>query len=141
MTPAQAAKALGATLRPMGEDPDSEACWITERVDGKAPGIWYMVENGHITRIDIGLDQDSGQAADIRSDKGIGLGASEQDVRRAYGKALKVSPHPYGGPQDHYLLIDSKDGKTGMLFEVEGGKVTTFRVGRHPAVDYSEGCS
>lgn len=140
MTPAEAAQALGSKLTPMNAEMDSDACWMTQRADGKDSGIWYMVEDGRITRIDIGLDQNS-RPATITTEKGIGLGASEQEVFKAYGKALKISPHPYGGPQDHYLLLDNKGAKAALLFEIEGGKVTTFRAGRHPAVDYSEGCS
>jgi hypothetical protein len=139
MSPSQAAQALGAKLKPM--DPEMDAsCWTTERADDQAPGIWYMVQDGHIVRIDIGIGQDGLKPA-IATAKGIGLGATEEDVVKAYGKGLKISPHPYGGPQDHYLLLDAKPGKVGLLFEVEGGKVTTFRAGQHPALDLSEGCS
>lgn len=139
MSPGQAATALGAKLKPM--DPEMEtSCWTTERADGQAPGIWYMVQDGHIVRIDIDTDQD-GHAPAITTAKGIGLGAREEDIIKAYGKGLKISPHPYGGPQDHYLLLDAKPGKLGLLFEVEGGKVTTFRAGQHPALDLIEGCS
>ena len=56
-----------------------------------------------------------------------------------YGTGLKVEPHQYID-DGHYLTIRSRDGRYGMSFETERGKITSFYGGRFEAVQYVEGC-
>ena len=130
MTLAEAEQALGAGLEPI----EDEACTQIRRTDGHDPQIFYMVENGRITRIDIE------DGSDIKTDKGVGIGATEAEVLAAYGPGMQVMPHKYD-PHGHYLVMDSADAKSAILFETSNGKVTMFRAGVHPSVDYVEGCS
>jgi hypothetical protein len=138
MTPPAAEAALGTELSPMtvGEE---AACWQTRRADGEDPQVFYMVENGKITRIDI-EDTTGDTPTAIKTDKGIGIGADEADVMAAYGPTTKVMPHKYD-EHGHYLVVESPDGGSALLFETSNGKITTFRAGVHPSVDYVEGCS
>lgn len=48
----EAARALGAPLRPRSAD-QSSRCWITGRADGREPGIAYLVAEGRVKRIDV----------------------------------------------------------------------------------------
>ncbi|MDQ7250821.1 hypothetical protein [Dongia sedimenti] len=139
---AEAEQALQARFRPM-EPEESEACWQTQRADGNAPHIWYMVEDGKITRIDIGDSvgvSDANPAITVKTAEGIAIGAKESDVLAAYGPTTKVMPHKYD-QAGHYLIVDSPDARSALVFETSNGIVTTFRAGFHPSVDYVEGCN
>ena len=139
MTVTQAEQALGAGLEPMNPGTDA-ACWMTRRADGRAGQVFYMVENGKITRIDINTAASAGTPAVVKTAAGIGIGATEADVLRAYGKSTKVMPNKYD-EHGRSLVVERPDAKSALLFETSNGKVTTFRAGFHPSVDYVEGCS
>ena len=70
------------------------------------------------------------------------VGMSVEELQKLYGGALKASPHKYtqGG---QYLSMDAGDvAPTRLVFEVDAaGKVTSWRVGLSPQVEYVEGCS
>jgi hypothetical protein len=77
---------------------------------------------------------------------GIGIGATEAEVKSTYGAPgrtgkISIANHEYveGG---HYITYDD-DGPAGlrMLFETDGQKVTRFRSGRQGPVGYVEGCA
>jgi hypothetical protein len=76
----------------------------------------------------------------VKTTSGIGIGASEADLVQVYGKAAKVAPSKYDA-QGHTITVEDAAAKSALAFETSGGKVTTFRTGVHPAVDYVEGCS
>ena len=138
MTAAQAEAALGGKLKPRDAQFFEPACWYTSRADGQDPFVRYMMSGDEVVRIDI--DKAPPQAAAVISDKGIGIGTDESAAAAAYGAALKSTPHRYveGG---HYLRLAAPDGARALLFETDAGKVTTFRAGRVPYVDYVERCS
>jgi hypothetical protein len=139
MTVVEAQTALGAQLGPMmpGSDP---ACWMTRRADGRAPQVFYMVQNDTISRIDINYGASAGAPAEVTTAEGVGIGASEADVLKTYGKRAKVAPSKYD-PNGHIVTVENPETHSALLFETSGGKVTTFRAGLHPAVDQVEGCS
>jgi hypothetical protein len=99
-----------------------------------------MVDGDKIVRIDIGPIKD-GPPPPTTSDKGIKVGADEQEVTSKYGPELKTTPHPYLGDGGHYLEILSADGRHGLAYETAEGKVTSIRAGLLPALQYKEGCS
>ena len=70
------------------------------------------------------------------------VGMSVEELQKLYGGALKGAPHKYtqGG---QYLSMDAGDvAPTRLVFEVDAaGKVTSWRVGLSPQVEYVEGCS
>jgi len=135
----EAASALGAPLRLRAHD-QSPHCWTTERADGHDPGVSYLVVDGQIRRIDVFAVQEG--PSGVVSEAGVGPGAPEAAVRRAYGGRLRVLPHPYTGADGgHYLILDATGGRAGMVFETFDGKVTHMRAGLRPELDYVEGCS
>lgn len=140
MTKRQAEQALGKKLRveyPMTTDDNS--CSYAYRADGKDRDIGYMLIDGRIARIDIGVIP---LRAKIVTTAGVGRGSTESAVRKAYGKRLQVSPHPYGDDDNwHYLTADEPDHKRGIIFETDGKRVTSFRAGIYPALGYIEGCN
>jgi hypothetical protein len=63
-------------------------------------------------------------------------------VQALYASRVAVSPHKYTG--GHYLTVTPTapgDSAYRMVFETDGRRVTQFRAGVRPAVEYVEGCS
>src|SRR5262249_52092648 len=67
------------------------------------PGVGFMVSNGRLVRIDVVQDQPPAPKQTTKTDTGIGIGSTIADVRRAYGKHLKIEPHPYDNEDGRYL--------------------------------------
>jgi hypothetical protein len=143
MTRAQAESALGAKLEMFfAEENDPNSCGTGKRADGKNPDVYYLIEDGRVARVEIvTIDTGTPTSPPIRTAKGIGLGATEAQVKAAYGASVKVTPHTYLTPKGHYMTVMSPDGKRAIVFETDGERVIAFRGGRIPQVEYIEGCA
>lgn len=97
--------------------------------------IAFMIEGDRFVRIDV-------NASDIEAPGGGLVGMSTKDIEARYSGRVQAQPHKYvdGG---QYLRISDEAGGPGVLvFETdENGRVTTWRIGLPPQVDYVEGCS
>jgi hypothetical protein len=98
-------------------------------------GVSVMLARGQVTRVDV-------DSAGVRSDAGITVGDSASRVSQAYAGRVTTTPHKYvqGG---QYLTVRSaspQDSTFRLLFETEGGRVTRFRSGRLPEVEWVERC-
>ncbi len=142
MTLREAEPILGANLTLLKDAfYQSDSCWYSRRSDGEESFVAYMMDKNRIVRIDV-LDLSGDQnTTDVVSDKGVGIGALEKDVIALYGADIEIRPHLYVSPGGHYLRVQSPDGSSALLFETEDGKVTSFRAGLIPQVDYKERCS
>lgn len=104
--------------------------WISRPAD-----FAFMMEDGRFVRYDVGTDKETAPG-------GGKVGMSVEELQKLYSGALKASPHKYtqGG---QYLSMDAGDvAPTRLVFEVDAaGKVTSWRVGLSPQVEYVEGCS
>ncbi|WP_312771894.1 lectin [Pseudoxanthomonas mexicana] len=104
--------------------------WITRPAD-----FAFMMEDGRFVRYDVGTDKETAPG-------GGKVGMSVEELQKLYGGALKGAPYKYtqGG---QYLSMDAGDvAPTRLVFEVDAaGKVTSWRVGLSPQVEYVEGCS
>ena len=104
--------------------------WITRPAD-----FAFMMEDGRFVRYDVGTDKETAPG-------GGKVGMSVEELQKLYGGAQKGAPHKYtqGG---QYLSMDAGDvAPTRLVFEVDAaGKVTSWRVGLSPQVEYVEGCS
>jgi hypothetical protein len=139
MTVRQAGMALGTKLK-VDTDGDSDACRYAWRADGLDENVAYMVEDGRITRIDIfHPDKTTHPELSVVTTAGIGLGSSEESVRRAYRKSVKVKPSFYADNGLEFRVKDFRKQR-GLLFAVDEGKVVHIRAGRIPSIDYVEGC-
>ena len=97
--------------------------------------LGLMFQQGRVVRIDV-------NAPGISTASGIQVGSTEDDVKRAYGTRIRVEPHKYD-PDGHYLeylAVDAADRPFRLLFETDGRRVTSFRVGAVAAVALVEGC-
>ena len=124
MTAGQAKTVLGHKL-----DIDSavEGCGQAGNVPIRNVGLLF--EGEHLAWIEV-----DGPGVTAR---GIAVSANEQQVHAAFGK-LVVEPHTIS-VTGHYLKIRTTR-TTGYVFETERGRVSRFRAGIYPAVEYVEGC-
>jgi hypothetical protein len=101
-----------------------------------APGrILAMIVQGRVARIEV---QDSATATDV----GARVGDTEQRIDSLYSGRVAIMPHKY--VDGHYLVVTptaSADSMFRLVFETDGARVTRYRVGLLPAVEWVEGCS
>jgi hypothetical protein len=67
----------------------------------------------------------------------------EAEIRSLYRTAIRVEPHPYTGPEGHYLVYRARSQPFGMIFATDyrTGRVDSFRIGRWRYVQLIEGCA
>jgi hypothetical protein len=127
--------ALGAPPRE-GEGAAPEECAYMGIPDGPSMrAVRLMVVHDTVVRIDV----DSLQVATTWGDR---VGDSERTVLARHAGQVLVQPHKYTGPEGHYLIVTAPDDTLHRLvFETDGQRVTTYRAGLRPYVDWVEGCS
>jgi hypothetical protein len=115
----------------------NETALPTERESGcdfvkfkKYPQIRFMVEDGVVTRGDA--------KAGVRNSARVSVGMSLARVKALHLR-IRIEPHKYDD-EGHYLILDTSDGNSAILFEEGSGKVTDIRAGKKPSVEYVEGC-
>lgn len=133
MSLAEASAALkGALVVPSGAD--TSACAYAQWRGGP-PGVRVMIESGRIARIDVG-------SGSVSTESGARTGDTEQRVGSLYAGRVTTTPHKY--TKGHYLTVTPSspaDSAYRLVFETDGQRVTAYRSGRRPAVEYVEGCS
>jgi hypothetical protein len=98
-------------------------------------GVALMLDGDTVVRVDVSI-------AGVLTEAGAGLGSAESDVVNRYAKMIRVEPHPYTGPEGHYLIADDPaHPHMRIIFETDGSVVTGMRAGRIPEVDLIEGCA
>lgn len=136
MTVAEASKAAGVKLvRPSGYEPNASCFYVQPQ--SKPKGIGFMVTDGRVARVDVWKNQF------VTTISGAKIGDTEARIKSLYPRKIQVSPHKYV-PEGHYLTFvpkDAKDKNYAVVFETDGKKVTQFRSGKRPEVEYVEGCS
>lgn len=117
------------------EGSSADACYYLRPKQADGAG-WpaLMFENGKFVRYDVET------VADVAPGGGQ-VGMSIGDIQTAYAGRVEERADKYveGGKN---LRIKSNDGASAIVFETDAaGKVTSWRVGVPPQVDYVEGCS
>jgi hypothetical protein len=147
MTVVRAERALGTKLEPRSLVYTSDWCYQTSRADKKDPGITYVVEDGKITVINV--FSSDGQTPDVIDKHRLGIGATEDDIRRGYGQVKKrLGFYDRGEPPENdpayvpefWIEADSPDGKRTILFVTKAGKITSMATGLKPMVLDPEPC-
>ena len=94
-----------------------------------------MFDGGKFVRYDVGNDTEVAPGGGKR-------GMDAEAIRSRYAGRVEESSHKYveGGK---YLKVTADEGSNGKLvFETDAaGKVSAWRAGVEPQVDYVEGCS
>jgi hypothetical protein len=102
-------------------------------------GLSFMIESKKLTRVNVDFYAKSPLPMTIKTDTGIGLGSSEEDVLKAYPSA-KVNPNP-ADPTWHTIIDEAPDRTKGIVFETNGKTVKSMRAGATPAINYGNGCN
>lgn len=126
-------QAWGGELARVG--PPGEACYFKTPKWVKAPADFaFMIENGKFVRY--GAESDR-----VAAPGGGKVGMSRADIDRRYAGRLQEQPHKYVEGGKTLRVADPASGNA-LVFELDAaGKVTEWRVGQAPQVDYVEGCS
>ena len=112
----------------------SEECRTVTAPD--VPGVYAIVEDGRVRRITLG------ERSDIKLAEGIGVGASEADVRAAF-PGVRETPHKYVDAPGKYLTApNAESGDPALRFEIGAdGRVSLIHAGTMPVLGYVEGCA
>jgi hypothetical protein len=141
MTRAQVSKALNVELE--GDGFDSEGnCQELVGAHEAFPGLFFMFERGRLTRIT------TTEPSVVATPRGIHVGSTHEEVRKAYGKGLKAEPHHYEAATNEFLTFPAeyltfwlKPGRSGVRFEMDTqGKVESIHAGTS-SIQYAEGCA
>ena len=140
MTLKEAAAAAAVPIRLL-DTPSDPGCRYAapDRASGTGDELAFMVVDGRIVRIDVGI-----MGPDrIRTVSGVGKGSIEAEVQATYPGRIRVQPHPYT-PNGRYLVYVPGDPglrHLSMIFETVDGEVRSFRSGFAEQVSWKEGCS
>ena len=103
------------------------------RDSGKGP--LFMVVDGKIARVDV-------TQRGIQTNHKVSVGDDEAKIAQVYPERVTVSPHKY--TDGHYVTVGPRtpaDSGFELVFETESLRVTRYRAGRLPEVEWVEGCS
>ena len=103
-------------------------------VAGAPDGLGFMVEGRRLVRVEV-------RSGPTPTAEGARVGDSEQHILQLYPDARRM-PHKY--TDGHYLIAlpdAPADTVSRYVFETDGSRVTTYRAGEYPPVEYVEGCS
>ncbi|MBW4521797.1 MAG: hypothetical protein KME16_19115 [Scytolyngbya sp. HA4215-MV1] len=147
MTIAQAEKSAGVHLIEKGARAGSGGCYYVRPQTGPA-NLGFMVisdrednrmvrDKDRIARVDVWRN------GRITTLSGAKNGDTEARIKSLYPGKIRVTPHKYVG-DGHYLTFmpqDPEDHNYRLIFETDGKRVTQFRSGKLPEVEYVEGCA
>jgi hypothetical protein len=135
MTIEQASQAAGVKFI-LDKDVHRNGCRYAQPPQG-LKDVSLLLTNGRVARIDIG------PGSTIKTRRGAGIGDSEDRIKELYPGRIEVARHEYNS-QGHYLTFvptSTRHQAYRVVFETDGQKVLSYRVGKLPEVSYAEGCS
>ena len=126
------ADAWQGELKRVGEP--GQACFYQTPTWVKTPSdVAFMFEGGRFVRYDVGTLKETAPG-------GGKVGMRAEQVRRLYGARASESPHKYVSGAS-VLRVTAPRGEGVLVFETDAqGRVTRWRAGVPPQVDYVEGC-
>jgi hypothetical protein len=126
------AKAWQGELTRLG--PPGDACFYQTPKWVKTPSDFaFMFEGGRFVRYDVGTAKEAAPG-------GGEVGMDAARIRTLYGARVSELPHKYV-PGAKVLRVTAPQGAGVLVFETDAqGRVTRWRAGVPPQVDYVEGC-
>jgi hypothetical protein len=93
-----------------------------------------MVVNGQVARVEV-------SNAAVATTAGARVGDTEARITALYPGRVQTTPHKY--TDGRYLTVRgaAADSVHRLVFETDGQRVTRYRGGRMPEVEWVEGCS
>jgi hypothetical protein len=134
ITVEEATAAWGGELN--GKPSEGSTCYYLTPKWVKAPRDFaFMAENGKFVRYDVGTDKEAAPG-------GGKVGMTVDQLQKLYNNSLQSAPHKYVEGGKNLSVAASGVAPSKLVFETDAaGKVTAWRVGLSPQVDYVEGCS
>jgi hypothetical protein len=130
MTAGEAMRALGTRYEP-GADAECE-----EISSSNLPaGVSLMAVQRRVVRVDV-------TQGTVATAEGARIGDPEARIMALYGARLETRPHKY--TDGKYLVVsgtDPAEANYRLVFETDGEKVTRYRAGALPQVEWVEGCA
>ena len=119
-----------------GQPGEGSTCYYLTPIWVKKPSDFaFMAEDGKFVRYDVGTDKEAAPG-------GGKVGMSVEELQKLYSNALQSTPHKYVEGGKNLSVAASGVAPSKLVFETDAaGKVTAWRVGLSPQVDYVEGCS
>lgn len=117
----------------------NHGCSVFTTQELEPTGISFMVQQKILTRVNVDFYGNDPRPLEIKTDKGIGLRSTEDEVKAAYPNAvIKANP---ADPTWHTIVVDAPDHMSGMIFETDGKTVKSIRAGQYPAISQADGCN
>jgi hypothetical protein len=133
MSEADAVEALGGVRTEEAQSHDSDCHMLFPKA---GPKNFYVMTEGHkVVRISLWDDVKT-----IKTDKGLGVGATEAQVRAAYGSALEVTAADYDPAPALNLVAWTVKGKAGIRYETDKTRHVRAIHAGGPAILYAEDC-
>ena len=119
-----------------GKPMQGSSCYYLSPKWVKVPSDFaFMIEEGRFVRYDVGTDKQAAPGGGK-----VGMGTDE--LQKLYNNALESAPHKYVQGGHNLSAAASGVAPSKLVFETDAaGKVSAWRVGLSPQVDYVEGCS
>ncbi|MEO8367115.1 MAG: lectin [Pseudoxanthomonas sp.] len=109
--------------------------YLTPKWVKKPSDFSFMIEGDKFVRYDVGTDKEAAPG-------GGKVGMSVDQLHKLYGESLQSTPHKYVQGGQYLSIVASGVAPSKLVFETDAaGKVSAWRVGLSPQVDYVEGCS
>jgi hypothetical protein len=119
-----------------GKPGEAGGCYyLTPKWVKKPSDFAFMIEGDKFVRYDVGTDKETAPG-------GGKVGMSVDQLDKLYGDSLQSTPHKYVQGGQYLSIAASGVAPSKLVFETDAaGKVSAWRVGLSPQVDYVEGCS
>ena len=134
MTVEEAVAASGLTLSQDFGRASTDNCYYVTAGAG-LPGVAFMVVDGAVVRVEINAP------SVIATRSGVRIGTSEASVREVYPNNIQQANDAVSeGQALAFVPNDEADADYRIYFAIDGGEVSSYRLGIRPPVDNLLGC-
>lgn len=134
MTRAQVERALNVRLEGEPVD-DANVCIEMGPRAGPHRDLVFMFIQRRLSRIA------AGGSSRVTTPRGLSIGATAAQVRRAYGRALRAEEHAYLGRPAEYLTFWTRPNRRGVRFVTDLNRRTEVVIAGNETIRYIEGCA
>ena len=125
--------AWGGALKEVGKDFNAGCYFMTPTWVKQPADFAFMVEDGRFVRY-------GAESLKFIAPGGGKIGMTTAEISALYPGRIEEQPHKY--TDGKYLRVKDTASDHVLVFEIDAaGKVSEWRVGMPPQVDYVEGCS